>query len=66
MQDHASGNVLIHEAGGLVTDSLGRPLNFGKGRTLGENFGIVAAGADIHASVIETIRKVKEQEEGKL
>lgn len=66
-QDHASGNVLIHEAGGLVTDSLGRPLDFGKGRTLGENFGIVAAGADVHASVIAAIKKVKEEQgEGKL
>jgi len=60
--DHASGSLLVTEAGGTVSDSEGRPLDFGKGRTLGENFGIVATSADIHPSVIEAIRKVREEE----
>ncbi|KAF8602184.1 putative MET22-protein ser/thr phosphatase [Ceratobasidium sp. AG-I] len=60
--DHASGSLLVHEAGGVLTDSFGQPVNFGLGRTLGENKGLVAAGKGVHASVIEAIRKVREEE----
>jgi len=56
-QDHAPGAVLIEEAGGVVTDSRGQPLNFGLGRTLGENYGVVAAGKDVHAQVLEAVQK---------
>ena len=49
--------MLIEEAGGVVTDSRGQPLNFGLGRTLGENYGVVAAGKDVHAQVLEAVRK---------
>ena len=62
-KDHASGNILIEEAGGIVTDSRGILLDFGLGRTLGENHGIVAAGKDIHAKVISAIIKAKAEEE---
>ena len=61
-QDHASGSLLVEEAGGVITNSLGEPLDFGLGRTLGENFGIVASGKDIHLKVIEAIKQVKEEE----
>ncbi|CAE6442985.1 unnamed protein product [Rhizoctonia solani] len=59
--DHAPGSLLIEEAGGVVSDSLGKPLSFGLGRTLGENNGIVAAGKGLHAKVIEAIQKVREE-----
>lgn len=62
LQDHASGEVLIEEAGGIVTDSRGEPLTFGLGRTLGENYGVVAAGKDMHSKVIEAIKRAKEEE----
>ncbi|EIN04524.1 nucleotidase HAL2 [Punctularia strigosozonata HHB-11173 SS5] len=60
--DHAPGSILIEEAGGIITDSRGQPLDFGLGRTLGENYGVVAAGKSTHAAVIDAIRKAKEQE----
>ncbi|KAG9094889.1 hypothetical protein FRC07_011185, partial [Ceratobasidium sp. 392] len=60
--DHAPGSLLIHEAGGIITDMGGQPLNFGLGRTLGENKGVVATGKGVHASVIDAIRKVREEE----
>ncbi|QRV85350.1 Myo-inositol-1(Or 4)-monophosphatase [Ceratobasidium sp. AG-Ba] len=60
--DHAPGSLLIHEAGGVITDMLGQPLNFGLGRVLGENNGIVAAGKDVHERVIEAIKKVRAEE----
>ena len=36
-QDHAPGAVLVEEAGGVISDGRGEPLDFGLGRTLGEN-----------------------------
>jgi 3'(2'), 5'-bisphosphate nucleotidase len=56
-QDHAPGQILVEEAGGIVTDSRGEPLNFGLGRTLGENYGVIAAGKDVHSRVLEAVQK---------
>lgn len=39
-----------------MTDSRGTPLDFGLGRTLGENFGVIAAGADVHSTVLEAVQ----------
>jgi 3'(2'), 5'-bisphosphate nucleotidase len=55
--DHAAGAILIEEAGGRVTDSLGRALDFGGGRTLGNSRGVVASNGHLHAAVIETLSK---------
>lgn len=54
--DHAAGNVLITEAGGIVTDMYGKPLDFGKGRTLRDNKGVIAAEKSIHKQVIEAVQ----------
>jgi len=62
--DHAAGSILVTESGGTISNSLGEPLNFGLGTTLGENFGIVAAGREVHASIVEGIREVNEGGEG--
>lgn len=59
--DHASGAILVREAGGIITNSLGQPLDFGLGRTLGENHGIVAAGRDVHARVLAAVQTAKER-----
>jgi len=56
VQDHATGSLLVEEAGGIVTDYLGRPLDFGLGRTLGTNYGVVAARKEVHAQVIEALQ----------
>jgi 3'(2'), 5'-bisphosphate nucleotidase len=63
--DHASGNILVEEAGGVVTDSRGQPLDFGLGRTLGENFGVIAAGKEAHAKVLEAVQKALAEEKAK-
>lgn len=54
--DHAAGNVLIREAGGVVTDMFGNKLDFGVGRTLKNNKGVVAASKNIHAQVLEAVK----------
>lgn len=56
--DHAAGDLIVREAGGQVTDTLGRRLDFSKGRTLAENKGVVAAPAAIHEHVLSAVKEV--------
>ncbi|SAM80552.1 probable MET22-protein ser/thr phosphatase [Ustilago bromivora] len=60
--DHAAGSLLVEEAGGKVSDIRGKDLNFGVGRTLRENRGVVASHKDTHAKVIEAVRKALDEE----
>ncbi|XP_021902384.1 PAP-specific phosphatase HAL2-like [Carica papaya] len=55
--DHAAGVVIVQEAGGVVTDAGGRPLNFSKGLFLeGLDRGIVAcAGSELHEKIIAAV-----------
>ncbi|KAI9847508.1 MAG: hypothetical protein M1837_002409 [Sclerophora amabilis] len=53
--DHAAGDLIVREAGGQVTDALGKRLDFGKGRTLAENKGVVAAPRQIHGQVLDAV-----------
>ncbi|ESW20219.1 hypothetical protein PHAVU_006G190400 [Phaseolus vulgaris] len=55
--DHAAGVIIIEEAGGMVTDAGGLPLDFSKGLYLeGLDRGIVAcSGATLHAKIIEAV-----------
>ena len=62
VQDHATGSLLVEEAGGIITDYRGRPLDFGLGRTLGTNYGVVAARKEVHAQVIEAVQAVLAEE----
>jgi len=56
--DHAAGDLIVREAGGHVTDSQGRRLDFSKGRTLSENKGVVAAPKAIHEQVLDVVKSV--------
>jgi 3'(2'), 5'-bisphosphate nucleotidase len=56
--DHAAGSILIQEAGGEVTDALGKPLDFSAGRTLERNTGVVATNGWLHPQVIAAVRQV--------
>jgi len=64
-QDHAAGSLLVEEAGGTVTDSRGEPLNFGLGRTLLANHGVVAAGKETHSLVLDAIVKLNQEQKAK-
>ncbi|KAK9240567.1 hypothetical protein V1525DRAFT_395363 [Lipomyces kononenkoae] len=59
--DHASGNLLVAEAGGIVTDMYGNPLDFSQGRTLKKNKGIVAASKATQPKVLEAVQKVLQE-----
>ncbi|KAJ3807576.1 hypothetical protein F5876DRAFT_90504 [Lentinula aff. lateritia] len=65
--DHATGSLLVTESGGVITDSRGLPLDFGLGRTLGENYGVIATVKDAHAKLLSAVQEVvkQEQEEAK-
>merc|ERR1711977_103629 len=56
--DHAAGDLIVREAGGQVTDTLGRRLDFSKGRTLAESKGVVAAPSAVHGQVLEAVKEV--------
>ncbi|KAL2259574.1 hypothetical protein VTK26DRAFT_6714 [Humicola hyalothermophila] len=56
--DHAAGDLIVREAGGQVTDTKGARLNFGLGRTLASNSGVVAAPAAVHGQVLKAVQEV--------
>jgi 3'(2'), 5'-bisphosphate nucleotidase len=56
--DHAAGMLVVEEAGGVVCDVDGRPLDLRTGRRLTANRGIVATPAVIHEPVIAAVRSV--------
>jgi len=56
--DHAAGSIVVTEAGGKVTDLDGKPLDFGQGRTLAVNRGIVASNGKVHDRVLHALRVI--------
>lgn len=56
--DHASGSLIVEEAGGKVSDILGNPLDFGAGRTLVKNKGIVCTSGKLYAQVLDVVKTV--------
>jgi len=56
--DHAAGKLVVECAGGTVTDADGRRLDFGHGRRLERNRGIVATAGAFHDEVLEAVRAV--------
>ena len=56
--DHAAGAVIVTEAGGYVTDMLGRALDFSSGRTLQNNIGVCCSSSHwLHDSIIEVAKR---------
>ena len=56
--DHAAGAIVVTEAGGVVSDVDGLPLDWTTGRRLTGNRGIIAAPAAIHGEVVAAAREV--------
>jgi myo-inositol-1(or 4)-monophosphatase len=52
--DLAAADLLVHEAGGLLTDSTGQPLLFNRAHVVHD--ALIAAGPARHASLIELVR----------
>lgn len=47
--------MIIAEAGGIISDARGEPLDFGAGRTLNIHGGIMAAPPTIHAELVRGV-----------
>ena len=56
--DHAAGDLIVREAGGVVTDAEGKRLDFGQGRTLKANKGVVSAPTALHEEALEAVKSV--------
>ncbi len=54
--DHAAGTLVVEEAGGVVTDIAGRPLEFTHGRELTANRGVVVSNGPLHAAVVDAVK----------
>ena len=54
--DHAAGSLVATEAGCVVSDVAGMPLDFTQGKGLERNRGIVCAPAGVHTRVVRAIR----------
>lgn len=59
--DHAGGTMIFEEVGGKVTDVNGKAIDFGAGRILQENCGIIAAPLGIHARILQVTKEVIEE-----
>jgi 3'(2'), 5'-bisphosphate nucleotidase len=56
--DHAAGKFVVEQAGGRVTDVTGAVLDFGHGRRLERNAGIIATDASFHDEVVAAVGAV--------
>ncbi len=56
--DHAAGALVVTEAGGMVTDIHGQPLDFTHGFQLRANQGVIATNGVLHSKVIDAINEV--------
>jgi 3'(2'), 5'-bisphosphate nucleotidase len=56
--DHAAGKFVVEQAGGRVTDVVGAPLDFGHGRRLEHNRGVIATDASFHDEVVAAVASV--------
>ena len=53
--DHAAGSIIAEEAGGKVTDVLGRPLDFSSGIKMIKNDGILVSNGILHDVVLKAL-----------
>jgi 3'(2'), 5'-bisphosphate nucleotidase len=54
--DHAAGSIIAEEAGGRVTDVMGRPLDFSSGIKMEKNYGILVSNGILHEVVLKALK----------
>ncbi|XP_057500696.1 SAL1 phosphatase isoform X3 [Actinidia eriantha] len=55
--DHAAGSIVVTEAGGVVTDAAGNPLDFSKGRYLDLDTGIIVTNTKLMPLLLKAVRE---------
>jgi len=53
--DHAAGAIIAEEAGGRVTDIVGRSLDFSSGTRMEKNYGILVSNGMLHEVVLKAL-----------
>jgi 3'(2'), 5'-bisphosphate nucleotidase len=56
--DQAAGSIIVEEAGGRVSDLRGEELNFGLGRELTDNIGVLVSNGLLHDQALQAINAV--------
>jgi 3'(2'), 5'-bisphosphate nucleotidase len=56
--DHAAGVLLVEEAGGRASDLNGERLDFGAGRQMVRNLGVLAGTHPLHEAALVAIRRL--------
>ena len=56
--DHGGGVLIAQEAGGVVTDVFGEPLDFSRGYRLENNRGVVLSSGPLHARVLDGLKQL--------
>ncbi|KAJ9177821.1 hypothetical protein P3X46_012993 [Hevea brasiliensis] len=64
--DHAAGCIVVTEAGGVVTDAAGNPLDFSKGRYLDLDTGIIVTNQKLMPSLLKAVRDSLEEKASSL
>ena len=59
--DYAAGIIVVEEAGGVVTDAGGHPLDFSQGKELPPGCGILATNGVLHPQLLECVREWTEE-----
>lgn len=57
--DQAAGSLIVQEAGGMITDLDGNPLDFSAGRVLVNNRGVLASNGTLHEAALEAVKVVE-------
>ena len=60
--DYAAAVIVMEEAGGVVTDADGHPLDFSQGKELPPGCGILATNRVLHPQLLECVGKWKKGE----
>ncbi|CAI9108926.1 OLC1v1008634C1 [Oldenlandia corymbosa var. corymbosa] len=55
--DHAAGCIVVTEAGGIVTDAAGNPLDFSKGRFLDLDTGIIVTNQKLMPTLLKAVQE---------
>ncbi|KAK8478725.1 hypothetical protein V6N11_081498 [Hibiscus sabdariffa] len=55
--DHAAGCIVVTEAGGVVTDAAGKPLDFSKGKYLDLDTGIIVTNQKLMPLLLNAVRE---------
>jgi 3'(2'), 5'-bisphosphate nucleotidase len=56
--DQAAGSLIVEEAGGAVSDLRGEPLDFGQGRRLDKNIGVLVSNGRLHQAGLRALHTV--------